>query len=114
MSSLVERFFVLRENVTVLRGINKENYTGENRGYRFRYNRTEYYSGNSQCYENQYFILDYKNPSDHEGQIVVSWDKSEIIGNVVVKIGGINRDENGTDNPILWIRRTRKNDTGSF
>ena len=113
-NSEVERFLVLRENVTVLSDISNADYTGEDKWYRFRYNRTEYYSGSSLCYENQYFIFDYKNPMDKEGQIAISWDKSAIIGNVVVKIGGINRDENGTDNLILWIRRARKNDTGFF
>lgn len=111
----VERFFVLRENVTVLRGINRGNYTGEYRGYYFRNNITGFYSSSSMCYDNEYFIIDYRKiPNGGSGQITISWNRSAIIGSVVVKVGGIEEDENGTDNPILWIRKALKNDTGLF
>jgi len=113
-NSEIERFFVLRENVTVMQDVNKGIYTGGYRGYFFRYNRSGFYSGSSMCYENEYYILDYKKTPSESGQIMVSWNKSAIIGSVVVKVGGIRQDENGTDNPILWIRKARKNDTGLF
>jgi hypothetical protein len=113
-NSEVEKFFVLRENVTILQGINKGNYTGGYTGYSFRNNRSGLYSGSSKCYENEYYILDYKKTSGERGQIMVSWNMSAILGSVVIKVGGASQDENGTDNPILWIRKAQKNDTGFF
>jgi hypothetical protein len=113
-NSEIERFFVLRENVTVINGVNRGNYTGGYRSYFFRTNMSGFYSGSSMCYENEYFLIDYKKTSGESGRITVSWNKSAIIGSVVVKVGGTYQDENGSVNPILWIRKALKNDTGYF
>jgi hypothetical protein len=113
-NSEVERYFVLRPNITVLNDTNAAGYSTEYRGYRFRYNRSEYYSGTSLCYENRYLIFDYTDSYDKPGQISVSWNKSAMLGNIAVKLGGIVTDSKGAGNPILWARKARKNDTGLF
>jgi hypothetical protein len=113
-NSEVETYFVLRSNITVINDTNREEFSTEYSGYRFRYNRSEFYSSTSLCYENRYFIFDYKDSRDKLGQITVSWNKSAILSKIVVKLGGIVSDSNGSGNPLLWARKTRKNDTGFF
>ncbi|MFZ2456388.1 MAG: hypothetical protein WAX07_07920 [Candidatus Altiarchaeia archaeon] len=113
-NSEVEGFFVLRPNVSEINDTNEVEYSSDYRGYRFRYNGSEFYSGASLCYENRYYIFDYKNKYNEPGQIIVSWNRSAILGSIVVKLGGIIKDLNGSDNPVLWARKTRKNDTGAF
>jgi hypothetical protein len=110
----VERYLVLRPNITVVNDTNIAGYSKEYQGYRFRYNRSEFYSPSSLCYENQYYVFDYIDEYDQTGQISISWTRSAILRNAVIKIGSISQDENGSINPILWIRRARKNDTGLF
>lgn len=113
-NSEYERYMVLRPNVTVLNGTTDASYSEEYRDYSFRKNLSGVYPGNSMCYESEYFILDVKEPYGESAQIEVSWNKSVVLGGVVVKVGGIRRDANGTDNPVLWVRRARLNDSGYF
>lgn len=113
-NSEYERFFVLPPNTTVINQTPGGGYSLEYRGYRFRYNDTGFYSPQSRCYENQYYIVDYLDRYGDAGQITVSWNRSAYVGNIVVKVGGARKDLNGTAELFLWARKAKKNYTGYF
>ena len=113
-NSEYEKYMVLRPNVTVLNGTNATSYSEEYRDYSFKKNMTGFYPGNSFCYENEYFILDVKKPYGETAHIETSWNKSVVLGSIVVKVGGIWKDVNDSDNPILWVRKAMLNDSGYF
>ncbi len=113
-NSEYEKYMVLRPNVTVINGTNASGYSEAYRGYSFKNNMTGFYPGDSFCYENEYFILDVKKPYGEFARIETSWNKSVVLGSIVVKVGGVWKDVNGSDNPILWARKARVNDSGYF
>ncbi len=113
-NSEYERYMVIHSNVTVLNDTNASGYSREYRDYSFKVNVSGFYPGTSMCYESEYFILDVKNPYGESAQIEIAWNKSVVLGGIVVKVGGVRKDAKGTDDPILWVRKARLNDSGYF
>jgi len=81
-------------------------------GYRFRYNRSGFYSAASMCYENQYFVFDCEDMYGVTRQIEVSWNKSAETGDIIVRPGRITKGGDGTDTVILWAVKAEDNGTG--
>lgn len=140
-NSEVERYLVLHPNVSVINGTVRDAYPDEDHShdesleeeyiadrnylfqdapsntykeYTFTYNRTGFYSPESMCQENQYYVMDYASGTNGRGQLILSWNGSKRVGNIVVKVGGVASDGERITDVVLWVRKAKKNDNGFF
>jgi hypothetical protein len=99
-----DSFFTAKADTTVIEKMGMESFSKEYKGYSFRNKKAAYNAGESRCYENIYFTIEVKSPGGGITETDISWDKYATVGAIQVKVGGVFKDDNGKDNPVLWVK----------
>lgn len=97
-------FLTAKSDTTIIEKVGMESFSKDYKGYSFRNKKAAFRSGESRCYENIYFTIEVKNPDGTISETDISWDKYAKVGSIQVKVGGIVKDVNGKDNPVLWLK----------
>ena len=101
-----DTFLTTKADTTIIDKMSLESFSKDYNGYSFRNKKETYLPGESRCNENIYFTIEVKNPSGAISETDISWDKYAAVGPIQIKVGGIVKDDNGKDNPVLWVKKT--------
>lgn len=99
-----DAFLTLDKDTTVIDKVDTASFSKAYKGYSFRNKKAAYYAGESRCFENAYFIVEVKNPAGETSEIEVTWNRYTSTGAIKAKVGAIVKDDNGKDNPVLWVK----------
>jgi hypothetical protein len=99
-----EAFLTANTDTTIIDKVNMESFSKTYKGYTFRNKKAAYYAGESKCYDNIYFLIEAKNSAGEITEAEITWNRYTTVGAIKVKVGGVVKDDNGKDNPIMWVK----------
>jgi hypothetical protein len=99
-----DAFLTADDDTTIIDNVNMESFSRAYKGYSFRNKKAAYYASESRCYENVYFMVEVKNPAGETSEIEITWNRYSTTGAIKAKVGGVVKDDNGKDNPVIWVK----------
>ena len=99
-----DAFLTAKTDTTIIDKVNMETFSKAYKGYTFRNKKAAYYAGESKCYDNIYFLIEAKNSAGEITEAEITWNRYTTVGTIKVKVGGVFKDDNGKDNPVLWVK----------
>ncbi|MFZ2456389.1 MAG: hypothetical protein WAX07_07925 [Candidatus Altiarchaeia archaeon] len=99
-----DAFLTADDDTTIIDKVSMDSFSKAYKGYSFRNKKAAYYAGESRCYENVYFMVEVKNPAGETSEIEITWNRYSTTGAIKAKVGGVVKDDNGKDNPVIWVK----------